>query len=108
MRLGKDEVEHLRESSKRRRKLVGKEKVSMEEDSQESMSKAFEEELEGFIAEKSKSRADRKRLHLRKHRNREDFRFLMRLKYGSSLAQPGEPVGVLAAQSVGEPSTQMT
>ncbi|KAL5707886.1 DNA-directed RNA polymerase [Ranunculus cassubicifolius] len=33
---------------------------------------------------------------------------LMMLKYLSSLAQPGEPVGVIAAQSVGEPSTQMT
>lgn len=33
---------------------------------------------------------------------------LMEHKYLSSLAQPGEPVGVLAAQSVGEPSTQMT
>lgn len=33
---------------------------------------------------------------------------LMEHKYLSSLAQPGEPVGILAAQSVGEPSTQMT
>ncbi|KAJ4845038.1 hypothetical protein Tsubulata_031298 [Turnera subulata] len=33
---------------------------------------------------------------------------LVKQKYFSSLAQPGEPVGVLAAQSVGEPSTQMT
>ncbi|CAN8279787.1 unnamed protein product [Cochlearia groenlandica] len=33
---------------------------------------------------------------------------LVKSKFFSSLAQPGEPVGVLAAQSVGEPSTQMT
>ncbi|KAK9170052.1 hypothetical protein Syun_002192 [Stephania yunnanensis] len=33
---------------------------------------------------------------------------LMELKYLSSLAEPGEPVGVIAAQSIGEPSTQMT
>ncbi|MCL7041777.1 hypothetical protein MKW94_009743, partial [Papaver nudicaule] len=32
----------------------------------------------------------------------------MKLKYLSSLAQPGEPVGIIAAQSIGEPSTQMT
>ena len=32
----------------------------------------------------------------------------MELKYMRSLAAPGEAVGVLAAQSVGEPSTQMT
>lgn len=30
------------------------------------------------------------------------------MKSFSSLCQPGEAVGVLAAQSVGEPSTQMT
>jgi len=36
---------------------------------------------------------------------------LLRLIYSKSLAAscpPGEPVGVLAAQSIGEPSTQMT
>ncbi|GAV72253.1 RNA_pol_Rpb1_2 domain-containing protein/RNA_pol_Rpb1_3 domain-containing protein/RNA_pol_Rpb1_1 domain-containing protein/RNA_pol_Rpb1_5 domain-containing protein/RNA_pol_Rpb1_4 domain-containing protein [Cephalotus follicularis] len=38
----------------------------------------------------------------------EDFLSLLKHKFLSSLAQPGEPVGVLAAQSVGEPSTQMT
>ncbi|KAJ4758036.1 DNA-directed RNA polymerase subunit [Rhynchospora pubera] len=33
---------------------------------------------------------------------------LMRVKYLTSLANPGESVGVLAAQSIGEPATQMT
>jgi hypothetical protein len=37
-----------------------------------------------------------------------DFRALMHLKFLSALAAPGEAVGVIAAQSVGEPSTQMT
>jgi DNA-directed RNA polymerase I subunit RPA1 len=32
----------------------------------------------------------------------------MHFKFQSSIVNPGEPVGVLAAQSVGEPSTQMT
>ncbi|KXZ53087.1 hypothetical protein GPECTOR_8g79 [Gonium pectorale] len=36
------------------------------------------------------------------------FAQLMMLKFMRSLAAPGEAVGVLAAQSVGEPSTQMT
>eukprot|EP00163_Fabomonas_tropica_P030503 TRINITY_DN690_c0_g1_i4.p1 TRINITY_DN690_c0_g1~~TRINITY_DN690_c0_g1_i4.p1 ORF type:complete len:1694 (+),score=564.87 TRINITY_DN690_c0_g1_i4:426-5507(+) len=36
------------------------------------------------------------------------FEVLMWLKYAFSLMEPGEPVGVLAGQSVGEPSTQMT
>ncbi|KAF6158800.1 hypothetical protein GIB67_040314 [Kingdonia uniflora] len=44
-------------------------------------------------------------LHLEKKKK---FMELMKLKYLSSLAQPGEPVGVIAAQSIGEPSTQMT
>ncbi|XP_056171492.1 DNA-directed RNA polymerase I subunit 1 isoform X2 [Syzygium oleosum] len=38
----------------------------------------------------------------------EDFLKSVEQKYFSSLAQPGEPVGIVAAQSVGEPSTQMT
>jgi len=38
----------------------------------------------------------------------EDFRRLMELRYMRSLVAPGEAVGVIAAQSVGEPSTQMT
>lgn len=38
----------------------------------------------------------------------EGFQRLMELKYMRSLAAPGEAVGVIAAQSVGEPSTQMT
>lgn len=36
------------------------------------------------------------------------FEALMHLKYLHSLVEPGEAVGLLAAQSIGEPSTQMT
>ncbi|KAJ3269980.1 hypothetical protein HDV01_000743 [Terramyces sp. JEL0728] len=36
------------------------------------------------------------------------FKMLMNLKYMHSLVEPGESVGLLAAQSIGEPSTQMT
>ena len=32
----------------------------------------------------------------------------MNIKYMNSLVEPGEAVGLLAAQSIGEPSTQMT
>lgn len=38
----------------------------------------------------------------------EELQKLVKSKFFESLVQPGEPVGVLAAQSVGEPSTQMT
>ncbi|KAI3612276.1 dna-directed rna polymerase i subunit rpa1 [Moniliophthora roreri] len=36
------------------------------------------------------------------------FRLLMQIKYMRSLVEPGEAVGLLASQGVGEPSTQMT
>ncbi|CAJ0833207.1 2484_t:CDS:10 [Entrophospora sp. SA101] len=36
------------------------------------------------------------------------FRKLMHFKYLNSLVEPGEAVGLLAAQGIGEPSTQMT
>ena len=39
---------------------------------------------------------------------KKSFQSLMDLKYMRSLVEPGEAVGVVAAQSVGEPSTQMT
>lgn len=37
-----------------------------------------------------------------------DFQRAMYIKYYRCQVQPGEAVGVIAAQSVGEPSTQMT
>ncbi|KAF8423226.1 RNA polymerase Rpb1 [Tirmania nivea] len=37
-----------------------------------------------------------------------DFYMLMSLKYQHALIDPGEAVGIVAGQSVGEPSTQMT
>lgn len=113
MRLGKDQLERPKQRSKKQKGGQKTDDTSSEEDktvgdSLEAISESFEETVEGFITEISKSKADKKRLHLRKHKHRDDFRHLMRLKYVSSLAQPGEPVGCLAAQSVGEPSTQMT
>ncbi|KAJ7590794.1 hypothetical protein C8J56DRAFT_858082 [Mycena floridula] len=40
--------------------------------------------------------------------NNVGFKLLMNLKYLRSLVDPGEAVGLLASQSIGEPSTQMT
>ena len=40
--------------------------------------------------------------------SRSKFKNIIFLKYLSSLVQPGESVGVLAAEAIGEPSTQMT
>ncbi|CAH2096482.1 unnamed protein product [Euphydryas editha] len=39
---------------------------------------------------------------------KDKFVEIMSAKYLASMAEPGEPVGLLAAQSIGEPSTQMT
>uniref|UniRef100_A0A5B7B2D8 DNA-directed RNA polymerase subunit n=1 Tax=Davidia involucrata TaxID=16924 RepID=A0A5B7B2D8_DAVIN len=61
----------------------------------------LKEEARKFVAELPMKK---KSLKLKK----QDFLKLMEQKYLSSLAQSGEPVGVIAAQSIGEPSTQMT
>ncbi|ELP88260.1 DNA-directed RNA polymerase I subunit RPA1, putative [Entamoeba invadens IP1] len=36
------------------------------------------------------------------------FRTMMMVRYNKCLVNPGEPVGIVAGQSIGEPSTQMT
>lgn len=47
--------------------------------------------------------------YFKKNSNRKkEFLHVMCAKSMNSLAAPGEPVGLLAAQSIGEPSTQMT
>ena len=38
----------------------------------------------------------------------DDFKQMYYMKYLKSVAHPGENVGTIAAQSIGEPSTQMT
>ena len=40
--------------------------------------------------------------------DKSEFRHLMALKYLRSVIDPGEAVGIIAGQSIGEPSTQMT
>ena len=40
--------------------------------------------------------------------SKSDFGALVASKFGASLVHPGEAVGCIAAQSIGEPSTQMT
>ncbi|KAH8327289.1 hypothetical protein KR074_009351 [Drosophila pseudoananassae] len=44
----------------------------------------------------------------RKPEQKEIIADIMRMKTIKALASPGEPVGLIAAQSIGEPSTQMT
>lgn len=40
--------------------------------------------------------------------SKKDFEHIMNMKYMRSVVDPGEAVGIVAGQSVGEPSTQMT
>lgn len=59
---------------------------------------SISEYFENLICAYVKKRPDRKR----------EFTNMMCVKSMRSFAAPGEPVGLLAAQSIGEPSTQMT
>ena len=47
-------------------------------------------------------------LFAKKRISTNSFKQAVYMKYLNSLVQPGESVGILAAQSIGEPSTQMT
>ncbi|GBG27507.1 DNA-directed RNA polymerase subunit [Hondaea fermentalgiana] len=66
-----------------------------------SVSESLQAKIDGFVASNPdgllKSSADASQL-----------RKLVYTKYLKSLCSPGENVGVIAAQSIGEPSTQMT
>eukprot|EP00038_Savillea_parva_P018392 m.23403 g.23403 ORF g.23403 m.23403 type:complete len:1794 (-) comp4077_c0_seq1:138-5519(-) len=64
-----------------------------------SVSEQFNSEIDAYLAKvpKTSSTLSRKKVQQ-----------LLMLKWFGSLADPGEPVGVLAAQAIGEPSTQMT
>ncbi|KAK6355408.1 hypothetical protein TWF696_004510 [Orbilia brochopaga] len=67
-----------------------------------SVSETFADNLEKFVKENPGEclQPDKKTKKL--------FKNLMYLKYLHSLISPGEAVGILAGQSIGEPSTQMT
>ena len=67
-----------------------------------SVSERYHSELEKYIAQ------DPDRLFKEKQLSEKHFKSLMYLRYYHNLVHPGEPVGVVAAQSLGEPSTQMT
>lgn len=63
------------------------------------------EQLDGVIQNYLKNR--HKSVYS-EYTEKEKFVEVMHAKYLASMAAPGEPVGLLAAQSIGEPSTQMT
>ena len=67
-----------------------------------AVSENFQDKLESFI--NSNDELFKKDASV----NEKKFRALMQLKYMRSLINPGEAVGIIASQSIGEPSTQMT
>lgn len=67
-----------------------------------SVSENFQDKLEKFID------SNKGMFKGNENINEKKFRALMQLKYMQSLISPGEAVGIIASQSIGEPSTQMT
>lgn len=70
-----------------------------------SISAKAEEELEKFMAKDKRFQRDGNEHDTI---NRKKFKNLFYAKYFESMAVPGEAVGIIAGQSIGEPSTQMT
>jgi DNA-directed RNA polymerase I subunit RPA1 len=70
-----------------------------------SISTKAEADLEKFMATDSRFKGDK---NDPASINKKKFRNLFYAKYFESMAVPGESVGIIAGQSIGEPSTQMT
>lgn len=71
----------------------------------EAMTTYLKENKDGLVRDKT----DKKKQALsRVSLNRKNAEMLFAMKYLRSLVEPGEAVGIVAGQSVGEPSTQMT
>uniref|UniRef100_A0A452TPE3 DNA-directed RNA polymerase subunit n=1 Tax=Ursus maritimus TaxID=29073 RepID=A0A452TPE3_URSMA len=70
-----------------------------------SVSETFEKKMDDYSLEWA-SQAERS--YEKSELSLDRLRTLLQLKWQRSLCDPGEAVGLLAAQSIGEPSTQMT
>jgi DNA-directed RNA polymerase I subunit RPA1 len=72
-----------------------------------STSEAFAELLAKYIRDNPNGVIKDKKKQIG-HMSKRTFTGTMNFKYMKSVVEAGEPVGVVAAQSIGEPSTQMT
>ncbi|XP_067560587.1 DNA-directed RNA polymerase I subunit RPA1 isoform X2 [Pseudorca crassidens] len=70
-----------------------------------SVSETFEKKVDDYSREWA---AQAERSYEKSELSLDRLRTLLQLKWQRSLCDPGEAVGLLAAQSIGEPSTQMT
>ncbi|KAF9955063.1 hypothetical protein BGZ65_003616, partial [Modicella reniformis] len=79
-----------------------------------AVSEAFEKKLNDYVEKnpdgiiQSPDGPMTKKAERYKGLDKKKFKAMMYLRYMNSLVEPGEAVGLLAAQGVGEPSTQMT
>ncbi|KAG0308698.1 hypothetical protein BGZ98_007169 [Dissophora globulifera] len=79
-----------------------------------AVSEAFEKKLNDYVDKnpdgiiQSPDGVVTKKSERFKGLDKKKFKAMMYLRYMNSLVEPGEAVGLLAAQGVGEPSTQMT
>ncbi|KAF9387865.1 hypothetical protein CPB97_001922 [Podila verticillata] len=80
-----------------------------------AVSEAFEKKLDEYVEKNPDGiiqNPDDKNVTKKSERykglDKKKFKAMMYLRYMNSLVEPGEAVGLLAAQGVGEPSTQMT
>ena len=75
----------------------------------DELKKFIDSRPKGYWAdEKSENTSGNASLAAKSGVTAEEFATLMNMMFLSNIAAPGEAVGVIAAQSVGEPSTQMT
>ncbi|XP_004844647.1 DNA-directed RNA polymerase I subunit RPA1 isoform X1 [Heterocephalus glaber] len=70
-----------------------------------SVSETFEKKVDDYSQEWA---AQAEKSYEKSELSLDRLRTLLQLKWQRSLCDPGEAVGLLAAQSIGEPSTQMT
>ncbi|KAL9109726.1 MAG: hypothetical protein Q9227_005595 [Pyrenula ochraceoflavens] len=73
-----------------------------------STSESFADSVLQYLEENPDKMIKDKKRGIKGILSRKTFQGIMDLKYLKSLVEPGEAVGIVAAQSVGEPSTQMT
>lgn len=73
-----------------------------------STSESFATALNGYVKENPDKLIKDKKTNPHGSVGKKTFQSIMDLKYMKSIVDAGEAVGVVAAQSVGEPSTQMT
>ena len=73
-----------------------------------SNSEAFAQELKRYLDENPQGLLKDKKTAPDAEIKKKTFSTLLELKYMKSVVDPGEAVGIVAGQSIGEPSTQMT